>query len=164
MTDPELQIENETGDFQVFGPTSSLRHLVATRPRDRPPPDVQEEPLQQQLRQSNMLARKHTADNIDFRRYLPSGSEITWYEHDKALDYFFRYHASWGEHQAVSFNFDSLTTDFCIGSRPTNTPDPLPTRHANCPFPWLSSTRSTSNTSLLPHASQCHAIYRPTLF
>jgi hypothetical protein len=26
-----IQVENETGEFQVFGPTSSLRHLVAFR-------------------------------------------------------------------------------------------------------------------------------------
>ena len=104
------QIENETGEFQVFGPTSSLRHLVSLRQNERTRP-LGQEPLRQHIKtdqggivlsgqipeRATTTTARHQYEDIEFRRYLPRDVQISRLEHDKALDCFFRYHASWGE-------------------------------------------------------------------
>ena len=106
-----FQVENETGEFQVFGPTSSLRHLVAFRQssveRERPEAGEGSRSAPGQGRTSSAgmsaslwmpgdAAPSQMEGEIDFRRYLPRDVDMTRQEHDQALDQFFRYHASWG--------------------------------------------------------------------
>jgi len=106
------KIENETGEFQVFGPTSSLRHLVSLRQNERTRP-LGHEPSRQHIKidqggivvtghtperaTTTTTPAKHQYETTEFRRYLPRDVQISRLEHDKALDSFFRYHASWGE-------------------------------------------------------------------
>ena len=111
------KIENETGEFQVFGPTSSLRHLVSLRQNERTRP-LGHEPVRQHIKtdqggivvsgqtpeRATTTPAKHQYEATEFRRYLPRDVQISRLEHDKALDSFFRYHASWGEF------FQGLTT------------------------------------------------------
>ncbi|GHJ84926.1 hypothetical protein NliqN6_1328 [Naganishia liquefaciens] len=74
-------VENETGDFQVYGPTSAFRHLSISNPQTRLSPTVE----------SPECAAP------GFRKYLPPEIPLTEQEHDLAVDRFFRYYASWGQ-------------------------------------------------------------------
>jgi hypothetical protein len=70
-------VENETGDFQVYGPTSAFRHLSISQQTRTSPTEGSSMP--------------------GFRKYLPQDVDVTEDEHELALDRFFRYYAAWGE-------------------------------------------------------------------
>jgi hypothetical protein len=73
-------VEDETGDFQVYGPTSAFRHLsLSNNPGTLTSPTAEPE-----------------SHGPGFRKYLPMEVRLTEEEHEVALDRFFRYYASWG--------------------------------------------------------------------
>jgi hypothetical protein len=73
-------VENETGDFQVYGPTSAFRHLsLSNNSGNVTSPTAEPE-----------------SHGPGFRKYLPTEVRLTEEEHEVALDRFFRYYASWG--------------------------------------------------------------------
>ena len=74
-------VENETGDFQVYGPTSAFRHLSISNPQARRSP----------------TAEIPECAIPGFRKYLPPDIPLTEEEHNLAIDRFFRYYASWGQ-------------------------------------------------------------------
>lgn len=83
-------VENETGDFQVYGPTSAFRHLSISQHTRTSPTEGSSMP--------------------GFRRFLPQDVDLTEEEHELALDRFFRYYAAWGESPAASRNTANLSS------------------------------------------------------
>jgi hypothetical protein len=108
LTDPfscpvnHPQVENESGDFQVYGPTSAFRHLgkhsapVPDRPH-HPHSQSHSRSYSQQDADSSPSGGSGSPYVGDFRRYLPRDIILSEDQHEAALDRFFRYYAPWGE-------------------------------------------------------------------
>jgi hypothetical protein len=89
------QVEHESGDFQVYGPTSAFRHLgrqhaSTTGSSNEANPDSSPPAFGGGGGPGSPFWN-------DFRRYLPREVSLTEDQHEAALDRFFRYYAPWGE-------------------------------------------------------------------
>lgn len=126
-------VEDGTGDFQVYGPTSAFRHLS----------------ISQHTRTSPMEGSSMPG----FRRYLPKDVDLTEEEHELALDRFFRYYAAWGESH---FSLCELSLK-C--PRRTNTSRPIPPGYA----PRTIHLAASQDASLLAVSSKFYSRHRPVL-
>lgn len=133
----EHQVEHETGDFQVYGPTSAFRHLRSNSiSEDRKPysPTDHPSPLQG-----------------DFRRFLPDEVHLTEDQHEAALDRFFRYYSSWGASLLKQMVADPLSSADA---------SPAVSR-GYATSSQLANTRQ--NGALFTNAAQRHPLYSPLL-
>lgn len=109
-------VENETGDFQVYGPTSAFRHLsLSNNSGNVTSPTAEPE-----------------SHGPGFRKYLPTEVRLTEEEHEVALDRFFRYYASWGT-SCSGVMYKSLLITFPL-PRTAHPPSTLSRRYASRPI------------------------------
>lgn len=126
-------VEDGTGDFQVYGPTSAFRHLS----------------ISQHTRTSPMEGSSMPG----FRRYLPKDVNLTEEEHELALDRFFRYYAAWGELSSSLYG----TPLICF--RRTNASRSIPSGYA----PRALHLARSQNAALLADVTLRHPRHRPLL-